>query len=53
MTKKYDPIEGARNMRITLTLLAIVALLTGCNTVKGIGKDIEKGGEAIQRGASH
>ncbi len=36
-------------MRITLTLLAIVALLTGCNTVKGIGKDIEKGGEAIQR----
>ena len=23
--------------------------LTACNTVQGIGKDIEKGGEAIQR----
>ncbi len=39
-------------MRKTWALLAIVtcvALLAGCNTVKGIGKDIEKGGEAIQR----
>ena len=23
--------------------------LTACNTIKGVGKDIEKGGEAIQR----
>jgi predicted small secreted protein len=23
--------------------------LTGCNTVQGLGKDIEKGGEAIQK----
>lgn len=32
-------------------LIATIALLTlaGCNTVQGIGKDIEKGGEAIQR----
>lgn len=26
-----------------------VFVLAGCNTVQGIGKDIEKGGEAIQR----
>ncbi len=25
--------------------------LSACNTVKGIGKDIEKSGEAIQRSA--
>jgi predicted small secreted protein len=25
------------------------ASLTACNTVQGIGKDIEKGGEAIQK----
>lgn len=31
-----------------LTLAAIV-FATGCNTVAGIGKDIEKGGEAIQK----
>ncbi|WP_374500598.1 entericidin A/B family lipoprotein [Zoogloea sp.] len=24
-------------------------ILTGCNTVQGLGKDIEKGGEAIQK----
>jgi entericidin B len=35
-------------MRIILILLS-VALLAGCNTVRGIGKDIEKGGEALQR----
>lgn len=29
---------------------ALLALsLTACNTVRGIGKDIEQGGEAIQR----
>jgi entericidin B len=29
--------------------LAIASLLSACNTVQGIGKDLEKGGEAIQR----
>lgn len=24
-------------------------LLGGCNTIKGIGQDLEKGGEAIQK----
>ncbi|WP_126444686.1 entericidin A/B family lipoprotein [Sulfuricystis multivorans] len=36
-------------MKKLLGLFAIVLFLTGCNTVHGIGKDIEKGGEAIQR----
>lgn len=31
---------------LSLTLLA--AGLTGCNTVDGIGKDVERGGEKIQ-----
>ena len=32
-------------------LLTAVTLISasGCNTVQGIGKDIEKGGEAIQK----
>jgi len=25
------------------------AVLAGCNTIAGVGKDIERGGEAIQR----
>jgi entericidin B len=28
-----------------------LAGLSACNTVQGIGKDIEKGGEAIQKAA--
>ena len=34
-----------------LTLLLATGLLA-CNTVRGIGKDIEKGGAAVQRAAS-
>lgn len=30
-------------------LVMMAAWLTACNTVQGIGKDIEKGGEAIQK----
>ncbi|MBL8436655.1 MAG: entericidin A/B family lipoprotein [Zoogloeaceae bacterium] len=33
-------------------LVAVSALFAGCNTVRGIGQDIEKGGEAIQRSAN-
>ncbi len=32
-----------------LTAFVLVSLLAACNTVQGIGKDIEKGGEAIQK----
>lgn len=38
-------------MRLCFLLCLLVAsfMVAGCNTVQGIGKDIEKGGEAIQR----
>ena len=35
-------------MKSFLLILAAV-FVVGCNTVHGIGKDIEKGGEAIQK----
>lgn len=31
--------------------LAIAALLAGCNTVAGVGKDVQKAGEAVERAA--
>ncbi|MCK6406409.1 MAG: entericidin A/B family lipoprotein [Rhodocyclaceae bacterium] len=38
--------------KLTAIILALVAFASvACNTVQGIGKDIEKGGEAIQRSA--
>lgn len=36
-------------MRNIFILLAATLLLSACNTFQGIGKDIEKGGEAIQK----
>ncbi|VVC74943.1 hypothetical protein AQUSIP_02170 [Aquicella siphonis] len=36
----------------TLTLLfAVTALLSGCNTVQGVGKDLQQGGAALQQAA--
>ena len=38
---------------LTMAFLASTsAALTGCNTVEGAGKDIEKGGKAIKDEAS-
>ena len=34
-----------------VTFLAIASAVAGCNTIKGAGKDIEAGGEAIQDAA--
>ncbi|MBA3032356.1 MAG: entericidin A/B family lipoprotein [Gammaproteobacteria bacterium] len=37
---------------LMLILAAAAFVLAGCNTVQGLGKDIEKGGEAIQKKAA-
>ncbi|ANS40824.1 entericidin A/B family lipoprotein [Serratia inhibens] len=36
---------------IAIFSLMILASLTACNTTKGVGKDVQAGGEAIQRSA--
>jgi entericidin B len=36
---------------IALLLASTYVLLAGCNTVQGAGKDIERGGEKIQKEA--
>ncbi len=36
-------------MKKLLFIVAAAFALAACNTVHGIGKDIEKGGEAIQK----
>ena len=35
-----------------LSLMLGLSLLSGCNTMHGMGEDIEEGGEAIQHEAS-
>jgi len=36
-------------MKTFVALTALAFMLAGCNTVQGMGKDIEKAGEAIQK----
>lgn len=36
-------------MKRFLFLIISVMLLVGCNTIDGMGKDIEKAGEAVQK----
>ncbi len=40
-----------RKIWVLIFLGTFVAGVSGCNTVKGVGKDTEKAGEAIQREA--
>lgn len=32
-----------------ITIIVCALVLAGCNTVQGMGKDVEKAGEAIQK----
>ena len=36
----------------TLIVLAITFVLAGCNTVKGMGQDVQRAGGAIERAAN-
>ena len=36
-------------MKSAILVLVAALALAGCNTVQGVGKDIEKAGEAIQK----
>ena len=36
---------------ISFSLIAVLLTLAGCNTIRGIGQDIEKAGAAIEKSA--
>lgn len=36
-------------MKKIFTFVIIALALSACNTVRGVGKDIQKGGEAIEK----
>jgi len=40
-----------KNRILLVVLLAVSVISAGCNTIAGAGKDIEKGGESIQKAA--
>ena len=38
-------------MRMLLPVLICVAALTGCNTIEGVGRDVQGAGEVVEDGA--
>jgi predicted small secreted protein len=38
-------------LKSIIGLAVMAAFLAGCNTIQGIGKDVKKGGEAIEKSA--
>ena len=41
-------------MKILILMIALIAAihLSACNTLSGVGKDVQKGGEAIEKSAN-
>jgi entericidin B len=50
--------SATRLMRSSLTLLSVASIslaalsISGCNTMRGFGKDVERGGEKVQDAAT-
>ena len=40
-----------RKANMILLALGAAFMLSGCNTVEGVGKDLKQGGQAIERAA--
>ncbi len=41
------------NLKVILTAMGFLVLLSGCNTVAGFGKDLQKGGGALEKASGH
>jgi predicted small secreted protein len=48
-----EPMLGKASLGFLVSGLLVLAVLgvSGCSTVEGFGKDVQKGGEAIERAA--
>jgi entericidin B len=38
---------------LVLTIIPVMLTLSACHTVRGVGEDIESGGQALQRTSKH
>lgn len=41
-----------RTIALGIVMMMTLLLVSGCNTIRGAGEDLQQGGEAIQRAAS-
>lgn len=50
---RHDEPKGKTNMKAIAAILAaaVLSFLAGCNTVEGVGQDVQAGGRAVERAA--
>jgi predicted small secreted protein len=46
-----NPLEGDVMLRKLIMLTVLAGFIAGCNTMQGVGKDVERGGEKLQGAA--
>jgi len=52
VNKNNNEVKGMKKKIILMVIAAFcAAVLTGCHTLHGFGKDVENAGEAIERAA--
>jgi predicted small secreted protein len=51
MTPRNLIILGVVKLAVIAVAVGVVFSIYGCNTMRGLGQDVEKAGEAIQRSA--
>jgi len=44
--------DGMKRISAAVVLVLTVVLVSACNTMQGMGKDIKQGGEAIEKAAA-
>lgn len=47
----YFKETGMKKLSVSIAVLMITMQLSGCHTLQGVGKDIQRGGEAIEKSA--
>jgi predicted small secreted protein len=54
LTHAYSPFIRRISMKLFSMMLALVLtiVISGCNTIEGMGKDVEAAGDAIEKSAS-
>jgi len=45
--------RGRAGIQLILIALIVATAFLGCNTMRGVGKDVEGGGKSIQRAVNH
>jgi entericidin B len=50
--KFFKEMKMMKKIALSVVSIAVLLAVSACNTVEGLGKDIKKGGDAIEKAAT-